>query len=95
MAEGPDGAVRSGVLEEGDAMDQGQSKYGVSNLEYDLVTTLSNLLEGMEALEKYAQDAEQAGDSESATAFRTLRENNRSSVQQLRGALARRIGGGQ
>jgi hypothetical protein len=74
-------------------MDQSESKYGVSNLEYDLVTTLSNLLEGMEALEKYARDAEQAGDSEAATAFRTLRENNRSSAQQIRTALARQVGG--
>lgn len=72
-------------------MDQGQSTYGMSNLEYDLITTLSNLLEGIEALERYALDADQAGDQESATAFRTLRENNRSSVQQLRGALSRRL----
>lgn len=75
-------------------MDQGQGKYGVSNLEYDLVTTLSNLLEGMEALEKYAADAEQAGDQETATAFRTMRENNRSSVQQLRSALQRQMSSG-
>lgn len=75
-------------------MDQGQGTYGVSNIEYDLVTTLSNLLEGMEALQKYAQDAEQAGDQETATAFRTLRENNRSSAQQLRSALGRLMGSG-
>ena len=76
-------------------MDQGVSRYGVSNLEYDIVTTLSNLLEGVEALEKYAQDAEQAGDQECATIFRTLRENNRNSAQQLRSALARHLSGGQ
>ena len=76
-------------------MDQGQSKFGVSNLEYDLVTTLSNLLQGQEVLEKYAQDAEQAGEQECATIFRTIRENNRSSVQQLRNVLARQFGKGQ
>ena len=76
-------------------MDQGQSRYGVSNLEYDLVTTLSNLLEGSEALEKYAHDAEQAGDQECATIFRTLRENNRATAQQVRNALARHVSGGQ
>lgn len=75
-------------------MDAGQSTYGISNLEYDLVTSLSNLLEGMEALQKYAQDAEQAGDQETATAFRTLRENNRNSAQQLRSALGRQMGSG-
>jgi len=76
-------------------MDQGQNKYGVSNLEYDLVETLSNILGGMEALEKYAQDAEQAGDAECATIFRTLSENNRASAQQIRNALGRHLGGGR
>lgn len=75
-------------------MDKGQGTYGVSDIEYDLVTSLSNLLEGMEALQKYAQDAEQAGDQETATAFRTLRENNRASAQQLRSALGRHISSG-
>lgn len=75
-------------------MDKGESTYGVSDIEYDLVTTLSNLLEAMEALQKYAKDAEQAGDQETATAFRTLRENNRNSVQQLRTALGRQMGSG-
>ena len=72
-------------------MDQRQRRFGVSNIEYDIITTLSNLLEGMEALEKYAQDAEQAGDQECSTIFRTLRENNRSSAQQLRSALSRHL----
>ena len=76
-------------------MDQGQSKYGVSNLEYDLVETMSNLLGGMEALEKYAQDAEQAGDQECATIFRTLSQNNRATAQQIRSALSRHLHGGQ
>ena len=59
------------------------------NLEYDLVTTLSNLLQGEEHLTKYAQDAEQAGNHECAQAFQTLRDNNRKSAEQLRGGLAR------
>lgn len=75
-------------------MDQGERTYGMSDVQYDLVVSLGNLLEGMEALQKYAQDAEQAGDQETATAFRTLRENNRSSVQQLRSALTRQLGSG-
>lgn len=75
-------------------MGQGQSTTGVSNIEYDLVTTLSSLLEGMEVLQRYAQDAEQAGDQETATAFRTIRENNRNSIQQLRSALARQMSSG-
>ncbi len=72
-------------------MDSGQEKYGISNMEYNLVTTMGNLLTGVEVLEKYAADAEQAGDSECATLFRTIRENNKSSAQQLRSALARHL----
>ena len=73
---------------------QGQSKYGVSNLEYDLVTTLSNLLQGQEVLEKYAADAEQANDQECATIFRTMRDNNRNSAESIRSALQRHMSGG-
>lgn len=65
--------------------------YGLSNIEYDIVTTLSNLLEGMQVLETYAGDAEAAGDSECATIFRTLSESNRNTVQQLRKALGRHL----
>lgn len=73
-------------------MDQGQEKYGIANIEYNLVTTMANLLDGVDVLEKYAADAEQAGDAECATIFRTIRENNKKSAQQLRGALARHLG---
>lgn len=72
-------------------MDSGQDKYGIANIEYNLITTMANLLNGVEVLEKYANDAEQAGDSECATIFRTIRESNKSSAQQLRGALARHL----
>ena len=74
-------------------MSSGTRQYGVSNLEYDLVTTLSNLLQGEEHLTKYAQDAEQAGDHECAQAFRTLHDNNRKSAEQLHNALARLLSG--
>jgi hypothetical protein len=65
--------------------------YGLSDVEYDIVTTLGNLLQGIEKLEEYAKDAESAGDAETATLFRTLRETNRASVGQLRSALARHL----
>ena len=68
---------------------QGADRYGVPNLEYDIITTMSNLLQGQEVLARYAADADQAGDTDVATIFRTLQENNRSTAQQLRNALAR------
>lgn len=76
-------------------MAEGEQKYGASNLEYDLVTTLSNMLQAQETLEKYAADAERANDHECATLFRTIRESNRGYVEQLRNALARQISGSQ
>jgi len=72
-------------------MTDGERKYGLSNIEYDIITTLGNLLQGMQVLETYAGDAEAAGDAECATIFRTLSEGNRNSVQQLRKALARHL----
>ncbi|CAA9547776.1 MAG: hypothetical protein AVDCRST_MAG70-667 [uncultured Thermomicrobiales bacterium] len=71
----------------------GENRYGVANLEYDLITTLSNMLQAQETLEKYASDALEANDQECATLFRTIREANRGYVDQLRAALARHLGG--
>ena len=70
---------------------QSADRYGMSNIEYDIVTTLSNLAQGHEVLSKYAADADQAGDGDTATIFRTMQENNRVAVQQLRNALARHV----
>ncbi len=75
--------------------DKGTDRYGVSNLEYDLVATMSSLLQGEEALQKYLQDAQQAGDQECAGLFQTLMDNNRNTVQQVRTHLQRHLSGGQ
>jgi hypothetical protein len=66
--------------------------YGLTDVEYDIVMTLGNLLQGIEKLEEYAGDAEAAGDTETATVFRTVRESNRAAVEQLRSALSRHLG---
>jgi hypothetical protein len=63
----------------------------VSDLEYDLVTTLSNLLQGREVLAKYAQDAEKAGDREAAELFRTIQTTNEDFAGRLRNVLRRAI----
>ena len=75
--------------------DRGSDRYGVSNLEYDLIATLSNLLQGQEALQKYLQDAQQAGDQECAALFQTLMDNNRSTAQHARRHLQRHLSGSQ
>jgi hypothetical protein len=64
-------------------MDAGEQKFGVPNIVYDIVQTVGNLLQGEEKLLEYAGDADQAGDAEAATVFRTIAENNRAAAQTL------------
>ena len=61
----------------------------VSDLEYDLVTTLSNLLQGREVLQKYAQDAEKEGDADAVEIFRSLQTSNEAAAGRIRNTLAR------
>lgn len=63
--------------------------FSVSDLEYNVITTLSNLLQSEEVLSKYADDADEAGDAELAGMFRSLRQQNQRHAQQLRGAMDR------
>ncbi|MBA2278762.1 MAG: hypothetical protein H0W06_13475 [Chloroflexia bacterium] len=72
-------------------MSDGTQQFSVSDIEYNLITTLSNLLQSEEVLVKYAEDADRAGDSDCATLFRSLRENNKLSAQEFRRALDRHM----
>lgn len=64
-------------------MEPGELKYGVPNIVYDIVQTVGNLLQGEEKLLEYARDADAAGDSEAATAFRSVADGNRAAAQTL------------
>jgi hypothetical protein len=72
-------------------MEAGELRFGVPNIVYDIVQTVGNLLQGEEKLKEYAMDAEQAGDAESATTFRTIAENNRAAAQTLLKQLRRHL----
>ena len=61
--------------------------FAVSDVEYNLVTTLSNLLQAEDALHKYISDAESAGASEVASLFRELHDSNRRIAKQMRQVL--------
>lgn len=63
------------------------STFAISDLEYDLVTTLSNLMQGREVLDKYAADAEKAGDLDAAEIFRTIQTANDAHAERVRNAL--------
>lgn len=71
---------------------QGNTATGASNLEYDLVAEMHELLEGNAALEKYIQDAKQFGDAEVERCFQQIHDQNRDSVNMLRQLLATRLG---
>jgi len=74
-------------------MTDGTSEFAVSDLEYNIVTTLTNLLQSEEVLVRYAHDADEAGETEVAELFRNLRDTNRGAARNLRNALARSLGG--
>lgn len=78
---------------EREPMTDGTEDFAVSDLEYNIVTTLSNLLQSEEVLVRYAHDADEAGETEVAELFRSLRNTNRDAARNLRNALARTLGG--
>lgn len=71
--------------------EHGEKEFAVSDVEYNLVTTLSNLLQSEEVLEKYAADADKAGDTDVSRLFRDLRQSNKRAAKGLRTALARQL----
>ena len=54
----------------------------VKDKNYDLIRTLQMSLEHVYRMETYISDAEQRGDSELATWFRKIQENNRKAGEQ-------------
>jgi hypothetical protein len=64
-------------------MEPGTERYGVSDIVYDIIQTVGNLLQGQEKLQEYAGDADRVGDTEAAEAFRTIAEANRAGAQVL------------
>jgi rubrerythrin len=68
-------------------MSQHHDDFAVSDVEYNLITTLSNLLQAEDALHKYISDAESAGASDVASLFQDLHESNRRVAKQMRQVL--------
>lgn len=70
---------------------RGEQEFAVSDLEYNLITTLSNLLQAEDVLERYKADADEAGEPEIAGLLDDLRLSNKRAAKGLRAALARLI----
>jgi hypothetical protein len=64
---------------------------GVSNVAYDLLTVLTNKLEGIAALEEYKLDADEAGDAEVRALFDRIEQRMREDIDQIRDVLTSRL----
>jgi hypothetical protein len=67
-------------------------KTGASNLEYDLFSEMHSLLKGNAALERYIEDAREAGDRDVESCFKTIQDQNKENVHKLRDMIAKHIG---
>lgn len=65
---------------------------GASDLEYDIVAEMHELLEGNAALEQYIEDAREAGDKDAESCFQQIHDQNQKNVTTLRSLLAKHIG---
>lgn len=61
--------------------------FALSDTEYNLITTLSNLLQGEDALHKYIKDAKAAGNTEVEALFGEIHDANRDFAKRLREKL--------
>ena len=71
--------------------EQQAKKTGASNIEYDLFSEVHSLLKGNAALERYIEDAREAGDREAEGCFKAMHDQNKENVVKLRDMIAKRI----
>lgn len=64
---------------------------GISNVTYDLISTLHNKLQAVAAMEGYKRDAEASGDREVIDCLNRIIGRETEDLQQLRGLLAARL----
>lgn len=64
---------------------------GTKDEHYDLLSVLYHALQGAETLQRYIEDADQAGDGDLAQYFREVQAQYRQLAQQGKQLLARRI----
>jgi bacterioferritin (cytochrome b1) len=65
----------------------------VSDLEYDVLSTLQSKLEALEAYEAYLEDCEEANDDQCRQLFQQIRDDDARHALRLRDALARLLAG--
>lgn len=75
-------------------MSDQNTDFSVSDVEYNLITTLSNLLQSEEVLARYVDDANEAGESDVAQIFQELRDHNSATAVRMRESLHRLLAKG-
>jgi len=69
------------------AVSKPQPTYALSNVSYDLVSTLAEDLEAVEVLDTYIGDCRQAGDSDLESLFSQIRDDEMRHCDMLRKAI--------
>jgi hypothetical protein len=64
---------------------------GISNVVYDLMTVLTNKLEGIAAMEEYKVDAQNARDQEVQDLFEQLEQRASEDVRRIKDLLTQRL----
>jgi hypothetical protein len=63
---------------------------GISNVSYDLMSVLTNKLEGIAVMEQYKEDAQ--GDQDVRQVFEQIQERDRQDVDKLKELVVSRLG---
>jgi len=66
-------------------------KTGASNIEYDLFSEVHCLLKGNAALEKYIDDAHEAGERDVEICFKAIHDQNKENVTKLRDLISHHL----
>lgn len=72
-------------------MTENERDYVVSDVEYNVITTLATLLQSEDVLAGYTEDALEAGEADIAALFTELRHQHRAIAQGLREVLKRNL----
>lgn len=68
---------------------QSSSATGVENVTYDVMTVLTNKLQGVAAMERYKKDAQ--GDQEVLSCFEEIEQRERQDIDKLKDLVSRRL----
>lgn len=72
-------------------MTNNDNEYVVSDVEYNVITTLATLLQSEDVLDRYTEDAREAGEADIVALFESLRNHHRTVAQGLREVLKRNL----